>query len=234
MRTLIVILALCLPISGCTDSTPPSSETVDINAEIKAFNSMVAGVKDVRFPEMRYGINKSSMEMSKPGILKFRTSLLGRTEIEAATEGDLFWFWSRSFDQDSIYHCRRDKLRNTRLRPELYPCIARGLLCVDPIAPEGTTSPVSTTTEDGLLREVDLREGRITSQVFKSDGQVIISMSFLEFQLVDGIKLPRKVKIKWHREDVEITLDMGKAVLNSGFKPSTEMPNKAKVNLEDI
>lgn len=237
MRLLALFTTFVLLFAGCAKE-PPGKGRSDLNEDLRRFNSMTAGIRDITFPQMRYGLTKSSMEYSKThNRMRFSSSFLGRNEMLAAVDERLFWFWSRSFDPESVYHCRRAFLERTRVRPELYPCIIRGLFCSDPIPEDANHvgNSVSTQDENGMSRLIEMNDGRIVAQEFILDGIPIASMKFIEFQEVEGFNLPKKVTIRWHNENAEITLDMGEAVLNSGCDPSVEMPKGMKrINLEEI
>jgi hypothetical protein len=217
---------------------PTPSEAYE---DLDRFNSMVSGIKSLRFNEIGQGPIKVSVDYARNKGIKFTQKTAGREELTAAADQNKFWFWCRSFDPLSVYHCERQNISLTRLRPELYPCIAAGLLCSDPIPRDRVTminrpsGPVVSTMEEGLVRELELREGKIVSQVFYSGDVPLVSMKFTEFQESCGFTLPKTASVIWHEQGRRITLRFGSPELNSFTEVDTSMPQGLRrVGLEEF
>lgn len=236
---LCLLLATILIAAFKTKEGPDPTPTHDLILELDRFNSMISGLDSLRFNEIGQGrMTVSAIYSRKKGIiLTYSTS--GREEMTVVADGSVFWFWCRSFDPSSVYFCRRDDIGNTRVRPELYPCVALGLLCARPIPREdvtmmtGSSGPRLATQEEGLVREIVLKEGRITSQVFYSGDKPLVSMEFKEFQEEEGFTLPKKVFVTWHEQGMRAELSFGKAEVNKSDTMDSSMPRGfTRVNLD--
>lgn len=240
MRISVCIVLLFLTIATILGKAPkkPEKSPHDVILELERFNSMVSGIKDLCLPEMSHGIIKIRIEYNKESGMRIDSKLAGRTETKAAYDRTMFWFWSRSFDQSSVYYCQTDRIHTTRLKPSLHPRLVSCMLCADEIPSEFTVvdSPSGlriAISENGFTREVEFRDGLIVLQEFRVGGKLVASMKPDGFQETKGFTLPKNLKITWYDDGISATINLGKAFANTGIKPEISMPQGlSKVNLE--
>ena len=207
--------------------------------EAHSFNSMVSGIKSIEMSEIGQGPVSASVSYVKEKGFKLVQSTMGREEMILSADQSELWFWSRSFDPNSAYYCDREKVYNTRLREELYPCVVIGILCVDSIPLERATivnrpsGPAIMTVEEGLVREMEFMDGRIVSQTFYSGPTPIVSVRFTEFQKASGFTLPKKASVLWHEKARRVSINFGKADINAVDDVDTSIPQRlSRVSLE--
>ena len=234
LSLLIVLLA-----ASKTDDKFQERTHTDIFRDMESFNYMISGLKNIRISEIGQGPVSVSVAYARKKGIRLTQSTMGREDLIVAADQMDFWFWSRSFDPNSVYHCDRQDVRNTKVRPELYPCVLIGILCADPIPSETTTivngpsCPLIITVEDGITRELELKDGRIVSQVFYSGVDPLVSVKFTEFQDSCGFTLPKKASVLWYEQGRRITLNFGEAEVNMPDDVDTSVPQGLQmVNLE--
>lgn len=180
-------------------------------------------IDDIQLDEIRCGRGKISVRFEAPGKMKVTISSFVTKEMEIAADDDIFWFWSRSFDENSVYYCATDKIAETRVRPFLYPFVLRSLI----LAEDGNQE------SDGIKRVTDVTEQRLRRHVFYKKEQPILTVLFLSFQKCENFVLPKKVRVTIHEEEMSFDLDIGKARLNTGETVDTKFPEGlSRVNLD--
>lgn len=236
---LLLLLVISFLAASKTSEKIHQHTPEEAHRELDRFNSMISGLKGLRINEIGQGPVSASVVYAREKGIRLTQKTMGREELIIAADQSEFWFWMRSFDPDSAYYCSRQSVQNTRLRPELYPCVFIGILCADPIPLEKSTminrpsGPVIMTTEDGLIREIEIREGKIVSQKFYSGTYPLVSVNFTEFQESSGFILPKRAVVFWHDQSRQVTINFGKAEINAAYDVDIAIPRDlSKVNLE--
>jgi hypothetical protein len=55
--------------------------------------------------------------------------------------------------------------------------------------------------------------------IFDSNGQMLVATEILEFQRIGKHILPLRIKTSWNEEDISMTWNLGKAIINSNIDP---------------
>jgi hypothetical protein len=228
----IVFLLSCSPRKIEDNKTTPSAEYIN------KINSKNSSIKSVVYGEITgFSLSRSKLSYKKPDEFIAETYLLGKKRSEVASDGKNYWFWMESFDKDSLYFCRRDKIGTTRVKPPLHPFIVQGLAWVDEIKPESYRF-----TENGLVavlqdsgiysREIVTDGEKITEQHFFKEGLPVLSAKAHEFHEIEGIFLPKKMTLIWHEEGFSAEMSTDMVFVNKKI-PKADMPRGLKmVNLE--
>jgi hypothetical protein len=228
----IVFLLSCSPRKTEDNKVTPSADSI---SQINAKNS---SIKSVVYGEITgFSLSRSKLSYKKPDEFIAETYLLGKKRSEVASDGKNYWFWMESFDKDSLYFCRRDKIETTRVKPPLHPFVIQGLAWVDEINPESYR-----VTEHGLLaalqesgnysREVVTDGEKITEQHFFKEGLPVLSAKAHEFHEIEGIFLPKRMTLIWHEEGFSAEMSTDMVSINKKI-PKADMPRGLKmVNLE--
>jgi hypothetical protein len=228
----IVFLLSCSPRRTEDNKITPSADSI---SQINAKNS---SIKSVIYGEITgFSLSRSKLSYEKPDEFVAETYLLGKKRSEVASDGKNYWFWIESFDKDSLYFCRRDKIGTTRVKPPLHPFVIQGLAWVDEIKPESYR-----VTEHGLLaalqesgvysKEVVTDGEKITEQHFFKEGSPVLSAKAHEFHEIEGIFLPKRMTLIWHEEGLSAEMSTDMVSINKKI-PKVDMPRGLKmVSLE--
>jgi hypothetical protein len=228
----MAFLLSCSPKKAADNKVTPSADSI---SQINAKNS---SIKSVIYGEITgFSLSRSKLSYEKPDEFVAETYLLGKKRSEVASDGKNYWFWIESFDKDSLYFCRRDKIGTTRVKPPLHPFVIQGLAWVDEIKPESYR-----VTEHGLLaalqesgvysKEVVTDGEKITEQHFFKEGSPVLSAKAHEFHEIEGIFLPKRMTLIWHEEGLSAEMSTDMVSINKKI-PKVDMPRGLKmVSLE--
>jgi hypothetical protein len=236
---LFIVLSLINP---WRDSPPPPSTPIPDQSPrtvAESLNSRNLGVKNVFLPSMRMGlISRSSLFYDRRGDLIFTTWLAGSKEGEVGCSGDDYWFWVKSFDKDSIYWCRRDRLEHTPLRPLMMPEVIRAIAWVtdvDASLAEESGDIFVSESKDGPFRTVvEFDHEKILSQsIFHRDTK-IVTMEGHDYSNLSGIKLPKRVRAIWHEEGMTDDFYIKAHIVNGEDQEISPPEGMKRINLESL
>ena len=233
--TTVVVIAFLLSCS--TRETPenkatPSANFIDqINAKNSAINSVIYG------EITGFSLSRSKLSYKKPDEFIAETYFFGKKKSEVASDGENYWFWIESFDKDSLYFCRLDKIGTTRVKPPLHPFVIQGLAWINEIKPESyrvtERGLVAALQESGAYSREAVTDGeKILEQHFFKDGSPILSAKAHEFHEIEGVFLPKRMTLIWHEEGFSAEMSTDMVSINKKI-PKADMPRGLKmVDLE--
>lgn len=180
-------------------------------------------------------ISTTHVFYQKPSIVYSETkSMLGIKQLEVASDGVNYWFWSNSMDKKSVYHCLVSELSNTRVVFPLWPNIIKSALVVDDLNNFAEEEDLIVTKDQYFVRKIKIKEGNIAEISYSHNQIMILSIYVQSFQEVEGLTFPKKMKLKWHEQASEISAEMTDIRINIPNPPDTDMPrNMKKVSLKD-
>lgn len=214
-------LIFCLTITYLVKNNYEENQADNIN------NPNNPEIIDLKLNEVRCGKSVVSIHANHEKI-RVLICFLGSKEMEISADKKIFWFWSKSFDAKSIYYCNESKISQTRVRPFLYPCVLRSLICIEQKPKAGIAS-----LGDDLKRETFIADDMVSKHIFYKGESAILTVIFLGFQKHGDLIFPKKARIIIHEEEISLDLEIGKVLLNTGEDIETKMPeNFSRVNLE--
>lgn len=206
------------PVPTATPSPSPDEALESLNSRNRTARNAVC-------PSIRTSFfSKSSVIYQKPDRVLFSTKLAERQEAILGNDGDNYWFWIRSFDPDSTYFCPSAKLDEYPLNPVMRPEVVACMAWIDELKPDSPPKRkndgyVATQTKGRISKRVEFDSEKMTSQHIFIDGFRVVSMDALEFVEVNGLKMPSKVRAKWHEQR-----DMSGIFVMEGWQINVELP----------
>ena len=237
LLTIIVLLLFFAILAVCNKEKqkiviPPSK----IEELIRSINENNAKVRSISYPEISCSRVNSTLFYEKPSRIQITSNFLGSKESEIFSDENTFWFWLKSFDPKSVYFCEREKIHLTRVINPLRPELLVRLVCLDEIPSDAKLVPLEgycelVVQEETYLRKLVLKD-RVTRQTFYKDGEEVFLVDFVSVQNVDGIIVPKQIKLSWKKENISMTMDMGTPLINTNVPPIKMPYGLKKINLE--
>lgn len=215
---------------------PSENEAVE---QVRKINSANSSVKSISCKASAPGADIEIL-YAKPSMFIATTSYFGRKQAEVASDGVLYWFWIREFDRNSVYHCPLSRISSTRVTFPMRPKLIVSVLCVDELIydsmsvdEEGTIRLWS--KEEDLSKCVSIREGNISEIDYYFEKSPILNVKIMSHQRIDGVDLPKNVRIFWHDQKASTSAELKDIVLNGANPHSIKMPeNLNKISLIDF
>jgi hypothetical protein len=214
----------------------PGRPAVEIFDSINSRNSLAKSI----FYGKITGISMvhSSLLYKKPDLFLFETYLLNKKKAEVASNGETYWFWMEEFKKDSLFFCPIKKIESTRVKPALHPFIIQGLSWINEINPEGAYLDknglaVVTNKEGSYSKTLVADEQKLIEQHFFKDGSPVLSVTVSQFYEIEGVFLPKNMRLIWHEEGKSADIKTEMVSINSK-NPVAAMPKGLEmINLED-
>jgi len=199
----------------------------------------------------------------KPRNFRMGADVLGKQEVDMGSNDQEFWFWIAKNDPPYLYHCSYDDLNrgNIRLRFPFQPdwiMEAMGLSECGP--PENYQLKVTQTSLElveqtrspagQVVRKVTVfsrapavgTQPQVTAHILQdASGKEICSAQVTEVQIdrTTGAILPRRVRLLWPEEKMELKMKLDDVVVNdqsiaSGASRLFTRPNLANVSTFDM
>lgn len=138
-------------------------------------------------------------------------------ESDLGSNTRYFWFWSKRMNDPYIYYARHEDSYRVPLKNPFQPFWMMDSLGINTLPTEKSTykqmgdflviDEYCQGTEGNLLLRrilVDMRRRLFYGQYLIDNGKLVASTEVLEYQNVDGILVPKTVKIVWVEEDVAL------------------------------
>jgi hypothetical protein len=231
MDTLLKIITVFVIVFllSCSPRKTEDNKSILSADSISQINAKNSSIKSVVYGEITgFSLSRSKLSYKKPDEFIAETYLLGKKRSEVASDGKNYWFWMESFDKDSLYFCRRDKIEITRVKPPLHPFVIQGLAWVDEIKSESyrvtERGLLSALQESGVYSKEVVTDGeKILEQHFFKDGSPILSAKAHEFHEIEGIFLPKRMTLIWHEEGFSAEMSTDMVSVNKKI-PKADMP----------
>lgn len=154
---------------------------------------------------------------------EFRAHLAGYEKVSTAFDGRTLWFWTCYWEPSKFHFCRAEEMEEAGISPMFRPLFPKSVSGAEFLWSEHPDDGVHRFRDGEYEVEVRFSEGLATSQSYSMGGEEVMSVLFVEYQEVGGVKLPRRIKVRLKDVD-EIDLNMGDAELDPEDPPSTDFP----------
>jgi hypothetical protein len=245
-RSLSVNLSALAMFAACTYSLAlltmpevvPSKVSLSETA-MESVNRRNRLVKNVFCPSIKTGLLiKSSIFYEKPDRMLFLSASAWRDEALIGCDGKKYWFWMRSFDDNSLYFCDLEKLDSTRLMPLMRPEVVSCIAWVDEIkgepVPVGGPRFKAEHTRGRLRKLVEFDSEKVVRQEIFVDGKSVVSLRAVEFGRFSGVLLPTKVEAEWPDEGLSGTFSIEGWKVNADAPEISEPKKMRRVDLEGL
>lgn len=211
---------------GCSKDISEAEVKFDVKKIVAKINERAIKIDSIWYKNMKSGFFlESSLFCDKNGKTIARSFYRGKIESEIATDGIMFWFWIKQFDQHSLFFCRKEDISKTRVKDMLRPELTRLIVGIDGI-PDKFNYLIN---GDFVEIEFDLGQFHVTAT---SDGENIISYraskngfcimtaKILEFEN----NVPKKITVIWHEENTRLDFFAEKIEINTKKPPEISIP----------
>ena len=216
------------------------------NIEIKSNKEIIEEINNINksnrtveriFCETKTGLSTSTIFYEKPNKIFFESFVLGRKEAFIYSD-KTYWLWMRNFNSNSVFFCPAKSIEKTAVRDPFRPNLIKASLCVDEIPDSKITQSngkILIDFNEGVYeRRIVIESGKIKEQHWNKNYNPILSLYVLEYQEIEGVSLPKSVRVFWHEEENSIKIYIDKIEINKARKKIPEIPSKLnKINLED-
>jgi hypothetical protein len=161
------------------------------------------------------------------------TSSIFGVESDVGSNSDIFWFWSRRMQPPALYYARHVDLPNTRLKTPLSPHWLMAILSVNEInIAESTVYEYENTIcvaqkYNSLGRNVikvvainKVNNFIAGHYLYRDDGTLIAMAEIKDYYFIDGIAVPKIVHIQWLAEQIDMTWELARPVVNGNLSPN--------------
>jgi len=237
LLTIVVLLIFFATLAVCNKKKQNVAiSSSKIGELIYSINNNNAKVKSILYPEISCSRAKSTLFYEKPSRIQITSTFLGGKESEVFSDEKTFWFWLKSFDPNSVYFCNRENIHLTRVINPLRPDLLVRLAGLDEIPSDAKLVLMEGyyevfVQEEAYLRKLVLKD-RLTRQTFYKDGEEVLIVDFVSMQDIDGIVVPKQIKLSWKKENISMTMDMGTPLINTNVPPIKMPYGLKKINLE--
>ena len=193
---------------------PPDAATA-----LDSLNSKNSSAKSVFCPSIRTGIlSKSTMFYEKPQKILFTTEFMGAKEAIVAQDGSNYWFWIRSFDKQSIYFCRPEKIDSAGLRAIMRPEVICSLSWIEEIRPDSIKEAdgrITATCKKGETSKIiEFDSEKIIKQTILFKGSPVATLAGSSFKDFSGFTFPTRIVATWHEEGMSGNFSVDEWIVN--------------------
>lgn len=228
-KTVFIILLIIFSSFSCKHLE--EEKIINISDQIEKANRNYRKIKSINYEKISSFLTNSTLFYEKPNKIMFETYYFNKKKLQIICDGVLFWFWIEQFDKKNAYYSKLEEINKTRLKKSLYPEVLRGLIWVDEIKECKIENDELVIIKKYCTIKLRLKEGKVISQKFEINSIPIITVTTEEFQEINNIFVPQKIKVEWHEEKRKETIFLGKANLNGSLEIKIpKEPNKINLN----
>jgi hypothetical protein len=217
-----------------------------ITDDLTEYNKSVATVKnittDIQIEQNMLSLS-GSLVYEKPDNFKLSVySTLG-LESEIGSNSTKIWFWSKRYS-NSLFYALKEDVSKSNLKPQFDPEFLRSLLGVTEfkgnyqIKKYNNQLVIYQQTADVIdvtLLTAD-KKGISGRYLYHASGAPISSVEVIEFQTIEGVVLPKKLKATLFEEDKTIIWVLNNTLINKDLSAiNWNEPNiHPKIGMKDI
>jgi len=230
-KTVFIILLIIFSSFSCKHLE--EEKIINISDQIEKANRNYRKIKSINYEKISSFLTNSTLFYEKPNKIMFETYYFNKKKLQIICDGVLFWFWIEQFDKKNAYYSKLEDLNKTRIKKSLRPDVLKTLVWVDELDNYEIENNELVIKEKNYKIKLNLKEGKVISQKIEINSIPVLSVFTEEFQEINKIFVPKKIKVEWHEEKRKETIDLGIAKLNADIE-IIEIPEELnKINLKN-